>query len=96
MINQLQNGSANSSAQRPISSDISNDADHIINTEKLPLPLPIKFNRCEPAKCRKLLAQIRSASFLVHDSEALATLKDHLSSALMLIQSYITKEDGID
>ena len=33
---------------------------------------------------------------LVHDSEALANFKDALGSALTLIQSYITKKDGIE
>ena len=54
------------------------------------LPNRPKNHRNEGALCRDLLAQLRCATYLVHDSEALTSLQ------LQLVQALKLDEDGID
>lgn len=61
-----------------------------------PLPLRSKHHRSEAARCRDLLAQLRCATFLVHNAEALATLRGELSEALFKVRYHIQHEDGIE
>ena len=60
------------------------------------LPTRQKNHRNEGALCRDLLAQLRCATYLVHDSEALTSLRLKLVQALSEVRYHISNEDGID
>ena len=61
----------------------------------LPLQQPGKQPRNQATKCREVLQQLRNLSFLVHDPEALALLHTTLCKALIDLQQFVPKEDGI-
>ena len=60
------------------------------------LPTRQKTHRNEGALCRDLLAQLRCATYLVHNSEALTSLRLKLVQALSEVRYHISNEDGID
>ena len=60
------------------------------------LPTRQKNHRSEGALCRDLLAQLRCATYLVHNSEALTSLRLKLVQALSEVRYHISNEDGID
>ena len=60
------------------------------------LPTRQKNHRNEGALCRDLLGQSRCATYLVHDSEALTSLRLKLVQALSEVRYHISNEDSID
>ena len=60
------------------------------------LPTRQKNHRSEGALCCDLLAQLRCATYLVHNSEALTSLRLKLVQALSEVRYHISNEDGID
>jgi hypothetical protein len=62
----------------------------------IPLPKPKSHHRSEATKCRDLLAQLKSASYLVYQEEALIALKGDLLDALSAFKKHMTKENGLD
>lgn len=65
-------------------------------SDVLPLPRKKLSPQSEAAKVREVLNQIRSLSFLVHDSKAICDLHSTLRKAMEDFRTHTTSEAGID
>ena len=70
--------------------------DDASTSDVLPLPRKKLSPQSEAAKVREVLNEIRSLSFLVHDSRAISDLHSTLRKAMEEFRTHTTSEAGID